>query len=136
MIISSPGDYREAARRKLPPFLFHYIDGGAYAEQTLRRNVEDWQAIALRQRVLQDMTSLSLETRLFDETLRLPIILAPVGLTGMYARRGEVQAAKAAASRGVPFTLSPSRSTRSRRWRPRSTGPCGSSFMCCATGAS
>ena len=106
MIISSPGDYREAARRKLPPFLFHYIDGGAYAEQTLRRNVEDWQAIALRQRVLQDMTSLSLETKLFDETLSLPIILAPVGLTGMYARRGEVQAAKAAASRGVPFTLS------------------------------
>jgi L-lactate dehydrogenase (cytochrome) len=106
MIISSPGDYREAARRKLPPFLFHYIDGGAYAEQTLRRNVEDWQAIALRQRVLQDMTSLSLETRLFDETLRLPLILAPVGLTGMYARRGEVQAAKAAASRGLPFTLS------------------------------
>lgn len=106
MIISSPGDYREAARRRLPPFLFHYIDGGAYAEQTLKRNVEDWQAIALRQRVLQDMTSLSLETRLFDETLRLPIVLAPVGLTGMYARRGEVQAARAAASRGVPFTLS------------------------------
>lgn len=106
MIISSPSDYREAARRKLPPFLFHYIDGGAYAEQTLRRNVEDWQAIALRQRVLQDMTSLSLETQLFDETLRLPIILAPVGLTGMYARRGEVQAARAAASRGVPFTMS------------------------------
>jgi len=106
VIISSPSDYREAARRKLPPFLFHYIDGGAYAEQTLRRNVEDWQAVALRQRVLQDMTSLSLETRLFDETLRLPVILGPVGLTGMYARRGEVQAARAAASRGVPFTMS------------------------------
>ena len=106
MIISSPSDYREAARRKLPPFLFHYIDGGAYAEHTLRRNVEDWRDVALRQRVLQDMSSLSLETPLFDETLRLPIVLAPVGLTGMYARRGEVQAAKAAASRGVPFTLS------------------------------
>ena len=106
MIISSPSDYREAARRKLPPFLFHYIDGGAYAEHTLRRNVEDWSDVALRQRVLQDMSSLSLETRLFDETLRLPIVLAPVGLTGMYARRGEVQAARAAASRGVPFTLS------------------------------
>ncbi len=52
------------------------------------------------------MSSLSLETQLFDETLRLPIVLAPVGLTGMYARRGEVQAARAAASRGVPFTLS------------------------------
>ena len=106
MIISSPRDYREAARRKLPPFLFHYIDGGAYAEHALRRNVEDWRDVALRQRVLQDMSSLSLETPLFDETLRLPIVLAPVGLTGMYARRGEVQAARAAASRGVPFTLS------------------------------
>lgn len=106
MIISSPDDYREAARRRLPPFLFHYIDGGAYAEQTLKRNVEDFRDIALRQRVLRDMGDLSLETRLFDETLRLPIVLAPVGLTGMYARRGEVQAAKAATSRGVPFTLS------------------------------
>ncbi len=106
MIISSPGDYREAARRKLPPFLFHYIDGGAYAEQTLRRNVEDWQAIALRQRVLGGVGEIDLTTRLFDETLSLPVILAPVGLTGMYARRGEVQAAKAAASRGLPFTLS------------------------------
>ena len=106
MIISSPGDYREAARRRLPPFLFHYIDGGAYAEQTLKRNVEDFQAVALRQRVLKNMADLSLETRLFDETLRMPVVLAPVGLTGMYARRGEVQAAKAAASRGIPFTLS------------------------------
>ena len=106
MVISSPDDYREAARRKLPPFLFHYIDGGAYAEQTLKRNVEDFRDIALRQRVLRDMGELHLETRLFDETLRLPIVLAPVGLTGMYARRGEVQAARAAASRGVPFTMS------------------------------
>lgn len=106
MIISSPGDYREAARRRLPPFLFHYIDGGAYAERTLKRNVEDFGDVALRQRVLRDMGELSLETKLFDETLRLPVILAPVGLTGMYARRGEVQAARAAASRGVPFTLS------------------------------
>ena len=106
MIISSPGDFREAARRKLPPFLFQYIDGGAYAEQTLRRNVEDWQEVALRQRVLGGVGEVDLTTRLFDETLSLPVILAPVGLTGMYARRGEVQAAKAAASRGVPFTLS------------------------------
>ncbi|MGV3577959.1 FMN-dependent L-lactate dehydrogenase LldD [Brevundimonas sp.] len=106
MIISSPGDFREAARRKLPPFLFHYIDGGAYAEQTLRRNVEDWGDVALRQRVLGGVGEVDLTTRLFDETLSLPIVLAPVGLTGMYARRGEMQAAKAAAARGVPFTLS------------------------------
>jgi len=106
MIISSPGDYREAARRRLPPFLFHYVDGGAFAEQTLRRNVDDFGKVALRQRVLRDVGDLSLETRLFDETLKMPLILAPVGLTGLYARRGEVQAARAAASRGVPFTLS------------------------------
>ncbi|MFC5344384.1 FMN-dependent L-lactate dehydrogenase LldD [Brevundimonas staleyi] len=106
MIISSPGDFREAARRKLPSFLFHYIDGGAYAEQTLRRNVEDWGDVALRQRVLGGVGEVDLTTKLFDETLSLPVVLAPVGLTGMYARRGEVQAAKAAAARGVPFTLS------------------------------
>ena len=106
MAISSPGDFREAARRRLPPFLFHYIDGGAYAEQTLRRNVDDWQEVALRQRVLKGSETIDLTTRLFDETLNLPIVLAPVGLTGMYARRGEVQAAKAAAAHGVPFTLS------------------------------
>ncbi|MBJ9986087.1 FMN-dependent L-lactate dehydrogenase LldD [Acinetobacter sp. S40] len=106
MIISSSNDYREAARRRLPPFLFHYIDGGAYAEYTLKRNVEDLSEIALRQRVLNDMSSLSLETKLFDETLSLPVALSPVGLTGMYARRGEVQAAVAADKKGIPFTLS------------------------------
>lgn len=106
MIISSPGDFREAARRKLPPFLFHYIDGGAYAERTLTRNVSDLSEIALRQRVLKGADNLDLSVELFGEKLALPVVLAPVGLTGMYARRGEVQAAKAAASRGVPFTLS------------------------------
>ena len=52
MIISASTDYREAARRKLPPFLFHYIDGDAYAEHTLKRNVSDLSDIALRQRIL------------------------------------------------------------------------------------
>lgn len=106
MIISASTDYRAAAQRKLPPFLFHYADGGAYAEYTLRRNVEDLSSIALRQRVLKNMAELTLETRLFDETLAMPVALAPVGLTGMYARRGEVQAARAAESKGIPFTMS------------------------------
>lgn len=106
MIISSSNDYRGAAERRLPPFLFHYIDGGAYAEYTLKRNVEDLSEIALRQRVLNDMSNLSLETRLFNETLSMPVALSPVGLTGMYARRGEVQAAVAADKKGIPFTLS------------------------------
>jgi len=106
MIISASTDYRAAAQRRLPPFLFHYIDGGAYAEHTLRRNVSDLADIALRQRVLRDMADLSLDTELFGEKLAMPVALAPVGLTGMYARRGEVQAARAADSRGIPFTLS------------------------------
>ncbi|QFT83586.1 L-lactate dehydrogenase [cytochrome] [Halomonas sp. THAF12] len=106
MIISAATDYRQAAKRRIPPFLFHYADGGAYAEHTLRRNVEDLGEVGLRQRVLKDMSSLSLETELFGESMAMPVALAPVGLAGMYARRGEVQAARAAAGKGIPFTLS------------------------------
>ncbi|EPS4450438.1 FMN-dependent L-lactate dehydrogenase LldD [Vibrio parahaemolyticus] len=106
MIISASTDYRVAAKAKLPPFLFHYIDGGSYDERTLKRNTDDLGDVALRQRVLRDMTDLSLETEIFGEKLAMPIALAPVGLTGMYARRGEVQAAKAAEKKGIPFTMS------------------------------
>jgi len=106
MIISSATDYREAARRKLPPFLFHYLDGGSGAEQTLRANVTDLQTVALKQRVLKGSETLDLTATWFGKTHDLPIALAPVGLTGMYARRGEVQAAKAAASRNIPFIQS------------------------------
>ena len=106
MRIASTTDFRAAARSRLPPFLFHYIDGGAYAEQTMRRNVADLADVALRQRVLRDMSSLDLSIELLGETLAMPVALGPVGLTGMYARRGEVQAARAAAAIGIPFTLS------------------------------
>lgn len=106
MIIASTTDYREAARRRLPPFLFHYIDGGAYAEQTMRRNEEDLHDLALKQRVLKDVGEIDLGSHIFGEALDLPVVLAPVGLTGMFARRGEVQAARAATSRGIPFTMS------------------------------
>ncbi|WP_100753855.1 FMN-dependent L-lactate dehydrogenase LldD [Vibrio salilacus] len=106
MIISASTDYRAAAKAKLPPFLFHYIDGGSYGEHTLRKNTEDLAEIALKQRVLKDMQDLSLETEIFGEKFAMPIALAPVGLTGMYARRGEVQAAKAAENKGIPFTMS------------------------------
>lgn len=107
MIISASSDYRAAAERRLPPFLLHYIDGGAYAEYTMKRNSKDLSAIALRQRVLRNMSSLSLETQLFGETLSMPVALGPVGLTGMYARRGEVQAAKAAEQAGLPSPYRP-----------------------------
>ena len=106
MIISSSADYRAAAQKFLPPFLFHYIDGGAYAEQTLRRIVDDLASVALRQRVLKDMSQLDTGIELFGEKLAIPVALSPVGLTGMYRRRGEVQAARAADAHGIPFTMS------------------------------
>jgi L-lactate dehydrogenase (cytochrome) len=106
VIVSSTTDFREAARRKLPRFLFDYIDGGAYAERTLARNVSDLADLSLRQRVLKDVSQVDTSTTLFGHYQALPVALAPVGLTGMYARRGECQAAKAAAAKGVPFCLS------------------------------
>ncbi|MFZ0268265.1 FMN-dependent L-lactate dehydrogenase LldD [Caulobacter sp.] len=106
MIVSSTTDFREAARRKLPRFLFDYIDGGAYAERTLQRNVSDLADLSLRQRVLKDVSRVDPSTTLFGHYQALPVALAPVGLTGMYARRGECQAAKSAAAKGVPFCLS------------------------------
>jgi len=99
-------DYRLAARRRLPRVLFDYIDGGAYAEQTLAANVADLQALRLRQRVLRDVSRISTATELFGHELALPVVLAPVGLAGMFGRRGEVQAARAAKAAGAPFTLS------------------------------
>jgi L-lactate dehydrogenase (cytochrome) len=106
VIVASTTDFREAARRKLPRFLFDYIDGGAYAERTLARNVSDLADLSLRQRVLKDVSQVDTSTTLFGHYQALPVALAPVGLTGMYARRGECQAAKAAAAKGVPFCLS------------------------------
>jgi L-lactate dehydrogenase (cytochrome) len=99
-------DYRELARARLPKFLFEYIDGGSYAEVTLRRNIADLEAVALRQRVLRDVSSIDLSTRLFGQELSMPVALAPIGLAGMNARRGERQAVRAAHKAGIEFILS------------------------------
>ena len=106
MKAASALDYRDLARRRLPKFLFEYIDGGSYAELTLRRNVADLESIALRQRVLRDVSKLDLSCELFGQRLTLPVALGPIGLAGLNARRGEVQAARAAESVGVPFCMS------------------------------
>lgn len=99
-------DYRELARRRLPHFLFEYIDGGSYDQVTLARNVDDLREVTLRQRVLRDVSELDLSTELFGRKWDLPIGLGPVGLSGLYARRGEVQGARAAEAAGAPFCLS------------------------------
>lgn len=106
MKTASISDYRVAARRRIPHFLFEYLDGGSFSEATMGRNRADLEAIALKQRVLRDVSDIDTSIPLFGETLEIPVALAPVGLAGMYARRGEVQAVMAAESAGIPFTLS------------------------------
>jgi L-lactate dehydrogenase (cytochrome) len=106
MRAASVSDFRELARRRLPHIFFEYIDGGSYAEVTLARNVADFEAIALRQLVMRDMTRLDMAVETLGQTLSMPLGLAPVGMAGMYGRRGETQAARAAAAAGVPMCLS------------------------------
>ncbi|MGB5313509.1 MAG: L-lactate dehydrogenase, partial [Polyangiales bacterium] len=96
-------DYRELARAKLPRQLFDYIDGGAYTESTMRANVSDLRSIHLRQRILRDVSDIDLGAEVLGEKLSLPVVLGPVGLVGMFARRGEVLAAKAAEQEGIRF---------------------------------
>jgi L-lactate dehydrogenase (cytochrome) len=106
MTIACAADFRAAAKRRLPRFLFDYIDGASYCEITARRNVDDLNHVALRQRVLRDVSGADLTTTLLGRKQSLPVGLGPVGLSGMYARRGEAQAARAASAKGVPICLS------------------------------
>ncbi|MEY3234314.1 MAG: lactate dehydrogenase [Pseudomonadota bacterium] len=106
MIIASPRAFRRAAQQRLQCFLFDYVDGGALDEATLKANEADLSQILLRQRVLHAMDAVDLSTTLLGQDLALPVILGPVGLSGMLARRGEVQAARAAAKASIPYTLS------------------------------
>ena len=99
-------DYRILARRRLPRQFFDLLDGGAYEEITLRENHSDIQKLRFRQRVLRDMSQLDTGVRVLGHKLKLPLILAPIGFCGLFGRRGEVQAARAAEQAGVPFCLS------------------------------
>lgn len=99
-------DYRELARRRMPRQLFDYIDGGSYQELTMRSNVSDLEATLLRQVVMRDVTVREQTVEVLGRQLDFPVILGPVGLAGMFARRAEVQAARAAGKSGIPFVES------------------------------
>ncbi|MCJ8168444.1 L-lactate dehydrogenase [Atopomonas sediminilitoris] len=103
---ASCADYRRQARQRLPRFLFDYIDGGAGDEHTLHANQADFAALRLRQRVLKDVSQCDTRCTLLGQSLAMPLVLAPIGMAGLYARRGEAQAARAAAALKVPFSLS------------------------------
>jgi L-lactate dehydrogenase (cytochrome) len=99
-------DYRELARRRLPRQLFDYVDGGAYEETTMRANRADLDGLLLRQRVMRDVSRREQRVQVLGQDLAMPVILAPVGLCGMMARRAEAQAARAAYTAGIPFVES------------------------------
>ena len=85
-------DYKLLAKKRLPKFLFEYLAGGSYSEVTMNQNIADLQALSLRQRVLSGSPDIDTKVELFGSNYNLPVALGPVGLAGMYARRGECQA--------------------------------------------
>ncbi|MDM7979685.1 MAG: alpha-hydroxy acid oxidase [Rhizobium sp.] len=99
-------DLKTLARKRVPKLFFDYADSGSYTESTYRANESDFARIKLRQRVLVDMSGRTLETTMVGEKVKMPVALAPTGLTGMQHADGEMLAAKAAEEFGVPFTLS------------------------------
>src|SRR5271163_2167651 len=99
-------DLRQLHKRRVPKAFFDYADRGSYSEDTLRANHDDLQQIKFRQRVLVDISSRDLSTNIIGEKSNLPLILAPVGSTGMQFGDGEIHACRAAQAAGIPYTLS------------------------------
>lgn len=99
-------DLRQIHKRRVPKAFFDYADRGSYAEETLRANRDDMQRIKFRQRILVDVSSRSMNTTILGEPAALPLILAPIGLTGMQHADGEIHACRAAHAAGIPYTLS------------------------------
>jgi L-lactate dehydrogenase (cytochrome) len=105
-MIQSIGDLRDLARRRIPRAIFDYADGGSYEERTLRRNAEDLDAMSFRQRVMVDVSAISLATTLLGVPAAMPLAIAPTGLAGFFHADGEILGARAAAAFGIPFCLS------------------------------
>lgn len=99
-------DLRILHRRKVPRAFFEYVDRGSYAEETLRANRADLERIKFRQKILVDVSARETATRILGEPAALPLVLAPIGLTGMQYGDGEIHACRAAVAAGIPFTLS------------------------------
>jgi len=104
--LTNIADYRTLAQKRLPLSLFEFIDGGAYEEITCKKNKSDFQKVTLRKRVLKEAEILDTSTVILGQKVNLPLILAPVAFAGVFARRGEAQAAIAAKKGGIPFCLS------------------------------
>lgn len=105
-------DLRALARRRLPRPIFDYIDGGADDEVTLRRNVSAFAEYELVPDVLNDVSRIRTDTKLFGERIAWPLMLAPTGLTRMFHGHAELAVARAAAEHGLLYSLSTMGTTR------------------------
>ena len=106
MTITCIEDLRVLHQRRVPKMFYDYAESGSWTERTFRRNEEAFTEIRLRQRVAKDISQRSVAGNMLGESQRMPVALAPTGLTGMQHANGEILAAQAAAAFGVPFTLS------------------------------
>ncbi len=105
-LIQSIGDLRKLAKKRIPRAIFDYADGGSYEERTLRRNASDLDDITFRQRVMVDVSSVSLATTMVGVPASMPLAIAPTGLCGFFHADGEILGARAAEAFGIPFCLS------------------------------
>jgi L-lactate dehydrogenase (cytochrome) len=105
-MILNINDLRELAKRRVPRAIFDYADGGSYDERTIRRNAADLDAMTFRQRVMVDVSNISLATSLVGCPASMPLAIGPTGLAGLFHADGEILGARAAAACGIPFCLS------------------------------
>ena len=105
-IITTVEDLRVLAERRVPRMFYDYADSGSWTEGTYRANEADFQKILLRQRVAVNMEGRTTATTMVGQAAKMPVAIAPVGLTGMQHADGEIHAARAAEKFGIPFTLS------------------------------
>ncbi len=105
-VITNIEDLRVLAEKRVPRMFYDYADSGSWTETTYRANCTDFQKIKLRQRVAVNMENRSLATTMVGQAAKMPVAIAPVGLTGMQHADGEIHAARAAQAFGIPFTLS------------------------------
>ncbi len=105
-VITNIEDLRVLAEKRVPRMFYDYADSGSWTEGTYRANEGDFAAIKLRQRVAVNMENRSTATTMVGQAAKMPVAIAPVGLTGMQHADGEIHAARAAEKFGIPFTLS------------------------------
>jgi L-lactate dehydrogenase (cytochrome) len=105
-LLLSIEDFRRLARRRIPRAMFDYADGGSYDERTIRRNAADLDAMTFRQRVMVDMSNISLASSFLGSPVSMPLAIGPTGLAGLFHADGEILGARAAAACGIPFCLS------------------------------